>query len=470
MDFSRAARVAEDRGAPVWLSQVRRGQGPLYRSILSALETAIASGVLQAGDRLPPQRQVAAALGVDITTVTRAYSEAGRRGWIEGTVGRGSFVRAGALEDDAGRVDLSMNLPPPPDGVSLAVLLRDTTAELLQRHDAARLMAYHPGAGAPGQQLAGAAWLAPCLGEVAGARVCVAAGAQAALAAILTTIATDGDVVVVEPLTYPGFRHLAEVCGVRLVACPTDSEGLEPEALARVCREQAPRAIYTVPTLQNPTAVTIPAARRQVIAQVARASGAWIIEDDPYGRLLETPPLALATYAPERTFYLATLSKTLTPGLRIAYLAPPAVEEIAERTRSALRTVAQMPPPLSAAMATAWVRNGQAEALLTGVRREARARLAVARSILPGAYAAADESLHVWLDLPPAWPADSLRLAAQHRGLSLVTAEAFAAGGTSRNGVRMSLGGPDSRDILKAALGSVAALLEEGPPAQPPVV
>ncbi len=461
MDFSRASSLAPRPDS--WLSSVRRGDGPLYKSILRALEDAIRSGALQAGDRLPPQRAVADRLGVDITTVTRAYSEAGRRGWLDGAVGRGTFVRADALQDDPGRIDLSMNLPPAPAGVSLADMIRDTTVDLMQRHDAARLMAYHPGAGAPGQQLAGAAWISPCLADVPPARVLVAPGAQAALSAILGALCAPGDAVVVEPLTYPGFRQVAERFGLRLLACPADADGFLPEDLARLCRDAAPKLIYLVPTLQNPTASTTSPERRQAIAEVARAAGAWIVEDDPYSRLLEAPPASVGSFAPERTFYLATLAKTLTPGLRIAYLAVPEGEE-GERVGDALRAIALMPPPLMAAMATAWVRDGRAEHLLAGVRREARARCAIARRILPQAYAAAEESLHVWLDLPSAWDGDSLRRAGQQRGLSLVGAEAFATGPETRNGVRISLGGPETQDVLTTALMRIAELVAQDPP------
>jgi len=425
------------------------------------MEGAIRAGELQAGDRLPPQRQVAEALGVDITTVTRAYGEARTRGWIEGAVGRGTFVSPGALRDDAGLVDLSMNLPPPPAGVSLGALLRETTNTILQRSDPARLMAYHPGAGALGQQVAGASWLAPCLGEIPPARVLVTSGAQTVLAAILNTICSPGDRVVVEPLTYPGFKQIAARLGVTLTPCPVDDEGFLPEALDRVCREHRPKGIYLVPTMQNPTAATMSLSRRAEVARIARMADAWIIEDDPYSRLLAAPLPAVATFAPEKSFYVATLAKCLSPGLRVAYLVCPSswTEELAET----LRAIALMPPPMMAAIATSWIRDGGAETLLAAVRREACARRQVAREVLPQAHASADESIHIWLDLPGAWRGESLREAAQARGLSLVAAEAFATGPEHRNGVRISLGGPESREVLAAALRNIADLIGERP-------
>lgn len=440
--------AAADRSATSWLAGVRPG-GPVYLAILAALAEAVRSGELQPGDRLPPQRTVAERLGVDLTTVTRAYAAARDRGLVEGTVGRGTFVRARREEDEGGVVDLSMNLPPPPAGLSLGRLLQETSAAILQRTDAATLMAYHPGAGALGQRIAGAKWLAPHLGEVAPERVLVAPGAQAALAAVLSCLCRPGDAVVAEALTYPGFRSIAAQLGLRVLACPVDGEGPLLDALDRLCRAERPRALYVVPTMQNPVATTMGAARRRDLARVAEAAGAWILEDDPYSRLCEAPPQALAALAPERTFHIGTLAKCLTPGLRIAYVAAPPAE--AERVAEALRATALMTAPLMAAVAATWIREGTAETLLAAVRAEAVARRALAAEALPAAVGAA-ESLHVWLPLAAGASPDALRRTAQERGLSLITSEAFAVGSDTPNGVRLSLGAASKRAALADAL------------------
>ena len=453
-----------DHPSARWLKRLKRGGQPLYRTLVEALDAAVRDGELQGGDQLPPQRTVAELLGVDLTTVTRAYAAARARGLIEGTVGRGTFVRAGAAEDEAGRVDLSMNLPPPPHSLALGTLLKDTTRQVLERTDASTLMAYHPGGGSLGQRAAAALWLAPCLGDVEPERLLISPGAQTGLAAILATVTDErGEVLVVEPLVYPGVLAAARQLGMRLVVCPADGRGLDPQALARICARERPTAVYLTPTTQNPTAVTMDLARRREIVEATAASGAWLVEDDPYSRLFDAPVPAIATLAPDRAFHLATLSKTLSPGLRTAFLLPPLGMEA--RTAEALRAIGLMPAPLMAAVACAWIREGAAERLLAAVRTEARARRAIAAEVLPQARGAA-EGIHVWLDLPAGWAPDRIHRLAQEKGLSLVTADAFAAEPDHPNGLRISLGGPAKRDVLRGALESVAALLGEPAPAR----
>lgn len=443
-----------------WLRRVEKG-GPIYLSILRALERAITEGELQPGEQLPPQRAIAAELGIDLTTVTRAYAAATAQGLIAGAVGRGTFVTGRTSEDEVGLVDLSMNLPPPPKGLSLGRLLKETSQAVLERTDAQTLMAYHPPGGSLAQRTAGAAWLAPSLGEISPERLLIAPGAQAALTTILGLLAKPGEAVIVEPLTYPGVKAAAAHLGLRLVPCPTDEEGVSPDALESLCAQHRARAIYLVPTLQNPTTRTMTPERRSSVVAAARRTGTPIVEDDAYGRLPPNPPVALASLAPELTWHIATTAKALSPGLRIAFVAAPHMIG-AQRFADGLRATALMVSPLSAGILTAWIREGTAERILAGVRAESAERQALAQEILPLAKGGPG-GVHLWLDLPAQWPGERLRQSAQARGLSLVTAEAFAVGPQTGGGLRISLGGPAKQSVLADALRGVAGILASDP-------
>ncbi len=434
---------------PAWLRRIAALEGPAYRRIAQALETAVAEGELQAGDQIPAQREVARLVGIDFTTVTRAYALARERGLIEGTAGRGTFIRSRTNEDEAGLVDLSMNLPPPPAGLNLAALLREATGAILARTDPATLMAYHPGAGSLAQRSAGATWLAPALGEIDPARMVVASGAQTALSALLDHLTAPGDVILAEAFAYPGLLATAARRGVAVVACPMDAEGLAPEALERLIAQHRPRLLCCTPTFQNPTAATMGLARRQAVVEIARTAGVTIIEDDAYGLLPAAPPPALASLWPEGVFHVATTAKTLSPGLRLAYVACPPGK--AEGFAAALHTIAQMPAPLMAAVVTNWIREGVAAQVLAGVREEAVARRTLAAELLPTAVGG-PESLHVWL------PGAVNSPAARERGLALVGAEAFRAPEAVGEGLRISLGAAGKRGTLVRGLKALATL------------
>ena len=438
-----------------WIDEVQRGHGPVYAALAQALEAAIRDGRLHPGDRLPPQRDVARRLGVDLTTVTRAYTLAKDRGLLEGAVGRGSFVRRPPEDADPILVDLSMNLPPPPLGLNLGVLLRETADDILRASDASLLMAYSAGAGTLGQRAAGARWLAPAL-DVSPEQILIAPGAQAAVAATFAALLRPGDRVVVEALTYPGVISLARTLGLILIPCPTDADGLIPDALEAICQRERPAAIYVIPTLQNPTTATLPPVRRAAIATLARQFDAWIVEDEPYSLLMPSPPPAIATFAPERTVFVGSLAKTLTPGLRIAYIAAP--PGCVDRISDSLRALAVMPAPLMTMVATRWIQEGVALSLLLGVRTEAAARRALAARLLPTAIGG-PESIHVWLPLADGRSAKALTVAAQARGLALVTGEAFAVGADHPNGARISFGGPVQRAVLEKGLRAVGELV-----------
>src|SRR5690349_14647987 len=105
-----------------WLPVLGEGPRPVYLRIVDALSDARSSGRLQPGDRLPPQRELARQLGIDLTTVTRAFTEARRRNLIDATAGRGTFITPGEPEEPI--LDLSMNIPPAPAGLSLPALIR----------------------------------------------------------------------------------------------------------------------------------------------------------------------------------------------------------------------------------------------------------------------------------------------------------------------------------------------------------
>ena len=458
-------KAIQDEDLPIWLPRLAGNKGPRFLQIADALQAALADGSLKPGDRLPPQRQLAAQLDVDLTTITRAYDEARRRNLLEGRGARGTYVAAPKVELTS-ILDLSMNTPPPPDGVDFDDMLKQGLSQVLMRADSELLMTYHLGGGSDSDRKAGATWLEPMFGHLDSGQLVVCPGAQAAIAASILALTQPGDVILAEPATYPGLRAAATQFGRRIIAVETDKHGMVPELLEEACRQHKPGLVYLNPTLQNPTAITMPERRRKELAGIAKRCNVRIVEDDPYWLLAESPPPPVATFAPEQVVYISTLSRCLTPGLRVAFVLIRDPQE-RERFLAALRSFALMVAPLTAALATQWILDGSAGVLMEGVRKEARVRHRMARDILAGRYSGFGDGLHVWLELPAYWNSSQLARAADSEGIAVTPAQAFATGSVSANAIRISLGSIKDRGRLQAGLQRLSHLLARQPEPYP---
>jgi 2-aminoadipate transaminase len=113
----------------------------------------------------------------------------------------------------------------------------------------------------------------------------VTTGSQQALTLLTMALLDPGDVVAVEDPTYLAALQCFGLAGARVVAVPTDDDGVRPDDLDVVIARHRPRLLYLVPTFQNPTGRTMPAHRRRTVAEIAAHHGLWIVEDDPYGEL-----------------------------------------------------------------------------------------------------------------------------------------------------------------------------------------
>jgi DNA-binding transcriptional MocR family regulator len=453
--------------AKSWTPSISRAAGPLYLAIADALSTDIGSGRLAPGFRLPPQRALAEQLGIDFTTVSRAYAEARRRGLVDGRVGQGTYVRdrrhATSTPATSGLIDMSMNLPPRFDDADLIASMWDGVADLRTAAGLDLFLRYQEAGGAERDRAAGTQWLAPRLGSVDVGRLLVCPGAQGALLALLGSLVAPGETVFAEQLTYPGFRSAAEYLRIRVVGIDMDAEGLIPEAFEELCREGAPKALYINPTLHNPTTATMPRDRRERIIATARRHNVVIIEDDAYGALPVEPVPPFATLAPDIVYHIAGLAKCLAPALRVAYLIVPQGRGVAQ-VASAIRATAGMASPLTAAIATRWIESGVAQSVLAAIRKESRERQRIASKTLPSSLVETDpEGFHAWLRLPRHWARADFAARLRSAGIGVVTSDAFAASGPAPEGVRLGLGAATDKEALAASLRTVADLLLQQP-------
>lgn len=451
---------------------IRRQAGPKYLGICNGIAQLINEGCLQPGDRLPPQRDLADALGVTLGTVTRGYQEAEKRGLLMGETGRGTFVKSPEADryslhalhnrsdrQKRARIDLDLNFPMDEGTPDLNTAL----AALSKSGDLSALMRYQPAAGMWHQRRAGLEWVSRLGVSTLAENLVITTGGQHAVhTALLAQNASEG-FLAVESFTYPGVLNTARLLGRRLIAVPMDSEGMMTEALAAACRQHKVAGIYLMPTIQNPTNAEMSPERRRQIAEVARERDLFIIEDEVYVSLKQHHHPPIQALAPERTYYLTNLSKIVAPGLRVGYLVvPPAMRRHVE---AAMAASVWMTPPLMGEIAARWIDDGTAQQAMQVRRAAAIRRLGLVTNALghlklftqPG-------SLHAWLCLPKPWQAEVFAMEAAVRGVSVVPSGSFCPNlQPPLEAVRICFGAPATDTEVAAGIGILAQLAAEQP-------
>lgn len=458
----------------MWVPQLSEFSQPMYLSIADALARDIHDGVLNEGDQLPTLRQLADALDVTPGTISRAYGEAQRRRLVQGEVGRGTYVLGQKqLELPASDGAVALNLGQPelldlsiikPYSETLAYWLRDSLVGMANTTDFARALDYAPDGGHPAHREAGAQWLRHSMPDAQWQQVVITAGAQHGLMVAMSALTNAGDLVLCEALCYPGIISLAHGLERRLRGVPMDEEGIIPEALRELCLREKPAMLVCVATCQNPTAAIMSHKRRAQIAALAEEFDFIILDDDIYGFLATDPSIKpLSTFAPERSVYLTSLSKSVMPALRIGYIYSP--PKLLSRLTSMVRSSVWMPSPLTAQLASNVITEGLDQKLIRIQRNEAAARQAIAREIFADYELKTQPySYHVWLTLPEPWTADEFTMLARTNGVLVLSGTQFQAEryGTTRC-VRLVLMSPTSQDELRFALTKLASLIDSDP-------
>jgi len=440
-----------------WVPDIAGAAGPKYKAVTAAISAAVARGELRHGDRLPPQRDLALKLGIDLTTVTKAYDLGRQRGLIVARGRAGSFisedVRTGEVAT-AAQSDIAMNSPPIAIESRLTDAMASALTTLARADGLARLHYQRPG-GAAADRESGAELLARTGLSSSVEQIVVTAGGQNGLHAVASTILKRGDRVACGRFVYPGFAAIARRMGVALVPLAE----MTADALEAAHAAAPLRALYVVPTNDNPTTATLVVKARRDIAAWAQDAGVQIIEDDAYGLLPDAPIPAIASFAPEISWYVASMAKIISPALRVGFVRAPGMGE-AMQIAACQHESTVMAPPLNVAMISLWLANGTFDSLVDAVRKESIWRQRLAHSVLgDGRHAAHPQGYHLWLPLADDSQPDVLAAALALDGLSAVPSDRFAVAPDAPRAMRISLGGTIDRRGLSRALHRLAAQL-----------
>lgn len=408
-----------------------------FRDVVAAIRGAIAQGALEPGDQLPPVRDLAWKLGMTPGTVARAYAALTDEGATEGQVGRGTFIARpqppvqfvpepwvettlGAEGDE----QISLFATALPDMGQVA-LIHDGFARLADR--APRdLLAYPSRAGFAPARRAVLHWLeGAALGPIDQEDIVLSHGGQSGVSLVMQSVLQGRKpVVLLEELTYPGFRRAAQMLRADVVSVPMDAQGIIPDALAELAQRHEAQLLCTCPEVHNPTGMFTPEARRKDIAQVARQLSLHVLEDDCY-RLGVARASSYRALLPDLGWYVSSLSKSLTPALRIGFAVAPRAHATSLR-RAAEHGFFGLARPL-ADLTEDLLQRPETMAIAEKVRARLQSYTRVAVNGLGGYDLRwGDDVPFLWLTLPEGWRAGSFTKAAASRGVQLRSAEDFA--------------------------------------------
>lgn len=437
------------------LSALDRGaDASLTDQIVAAIEAAIAAGEVEAGEKLPPTRELAELAGVNHLTAARAYRRLAEHGMVTARVGAGTFVRgAGAAVELAapeggagsdgdgeaagtGTAWQNYALPPPIYEYTDTVLADLHRSAAGAEEDVIPLMAGYPADEIlPVERIAelttdvfrdrGALALnydliegVPALREQIARllerdgvfespdRVIVTSGAYQALTLTARAVVRPGEKVAVESPSFAGIIAASRMAGADVLGVPADDDGLDVDALEMLLARHEIRLLALQPRLQNPTGRDLSPERRQRLVALARRHGFFILEDAVYSHLRfeGVDHGALRPLAPERVILVGSLSKTVSPGLRVGWMVSsgPVYERLLQQKRHDDMNGSALAQQIAAAYLAAGEYEGQIERAVEFHERGLEAALSGVESHLRGVVEVASMPLggaHLWLRL-----------------------------------------------------------------------
>ena len=461
-----------------WLPDLQEGSGPLYTRLADQMERAIETGDLPGGSKLPPQRNLAYDIGVTIGTISRAYSLLHERGLVSGEVGRGTYVlkrSEDAPQDDQYPVSASLAGTRPLHTPSGKIRFDSTAAPDLGQSETLATIVSEIMRDCPEQvssytrnspdhwQKAGARWLTYGDWTPATDAIVPTLGAHAGIMAIIAVLTNPGDRIMFEHHTYSQVSRAAGLVGRRISLLNADEQGVTPDDFERACVQEHPKIAFLMSSAQNPTLATMPFDRRKAIADIARKHNVWLIEDNLYGALNNKDIPLIAALAPERTFVVDGLSKSVSAGVRGGWVACP--PHLAQRVRVAHKMTTGGLPFLLAELSARLVLSGAAESIWELCRREINAREAMARDILAGYDFNSNPDIpFLWLKLPDPWLSATFKNAIYADGVLLDDEAEFKAGRSEKitHRVRIGFSSPGSKEEVNNGLRIVRSLLDNG--------
>lgn len=446
-----------------WKPDLSKTTPPIYLALVRLLEEDIKKGVLQPGTKLPPQRELADYLDINLSTISRAFKICEQKGLLSASVGNGTYVSSDAAADKIfvcgkeNRKIIEMGGICPHAGANRKV--KQYTEELLKKPDALKLFSYTEQEGTKRHREAGVIWFQKMGLYTDSQHIVLAAGGQNALAATMSGLLGHGDKIGTEPMTYPGIKTVAQMIGVRLIPIQHKDFEITEAGINYAIQNENIKGLYVIPDFQNPTSHIMSLETRKMIARIAQEKDLLIIEDAFSNLLAENPLPPIASFAPEHVICVASLSKTIAPGLRTAFIYIP--EKYHKDLATALYTMNISNPSLLATISAGLIENGMADEIITERKQEIVNRNMIVNEILYGYLRESELTCPFrYILLPEYFTGRSFEICAEQAGVEVFGAERFSVGNKSvEKSARISVITPPTIDDLTEGLRRLKKIL-----------
>ncbi len=315
-----------------------------------------------------------------------------------------------------------------------------------------------------------AAMLDPSGQRVKPQNIIITQGSQQGLELLSKLFLDKGSLVFTENPSYLGALQAFRLFQARCYAIPSDVNGIRPGVLRESLEKQRPAFLYLMPNFQNPTGVSLSLDRRREIVELAQEFGLLIIEDDPYGELVfqgeRLPSLFSLSSGSNNVVYLSTFSKTIAPGLRVAYAA--GHEEIISKLALVKQGTDLQTNTLGQFIINEYLEIGRHRAHIGLISRTYASRRDLMLSVMDRHFPASiswnrpSGGMFLWVTLPPDRDAKELLLRCIEQNVAFVPGQEFFPDGSGRNTMRMNFSNASPENIEEGIKRMGGVLKNEG--------
>lgn len=446
-----------------WKPDITSMTPPLYKSLASALEEDISKGILKPGDKLPPQRELADFLDINLSTITRAFKICELKGLISGHTGRGTYISSDVhissklLCSDSNNSYIDMGAAYPIYEQNKYII--EFMKKIFKKTNIDNLLKYAEPCGLLSHRIIAQKYLKNFNINTCPENIMISSGSQNALAIILTSLFNPGDKIATDHLTYPALKTLANALGIRLIPLPLVKDKIDFKAFDSLCKNENLKGIYLIPELNNPTTHSMTLNEKKNIAHLIKENNLIFIEDGIYSFVAEHDSMPIASLIPEQSLYICSVSKSLCAGLRIGFMVIP--DKFKVKVEEGIYNINLVTSPFNAEIVCQMIESGLANKILKERKEMTLKRNEIVDEILRDNIILGNKySPFRWLNLPENMDSQVFENAAKIKGVKVYCASRFAVGNSNfAPAVRLSICSPKNISELKKGLHILNTLL-----------